>query len=116
MIVDCGCHGIDIRGKIIRHRYALHYKTQIFGGLVERRMRRVRHDDLNSPQLWIDKDLRVPVRLIYTEKDSGDKIDIRLLGFQSDVVGRWSGDTDEQIKLKKLKWMDEVLDILFRGR
>jgi uncharacterized Rossmann fold enzyme len=42
--------------------------------------------------------------------------DIRLLGFQSDVVGRWSGDTDGQIKLKKLKWMDEVLDILFAGR
>ncbi|MCH2358290.1 MAG: hypothetical protein MK235_02065 [Candidatus Poseidoniales archaeon] len=42
--------------------------------------------------------------------------DIRLLGFQSDVVGRWSGDTDQQIKLRKLKWMDEVLDILFKGR
>jgi len=42
--------------------------------------------------------------------------DIRLLGFQSDVIGRWSGDTDGQIKLKKLKWMDEVLDILFEGR
>ncbi|HIM92506.1 MAG TPA: hypothetical protein EYM62_01045 [Candidatus Poseidoniales archaeon] len=42
--------------------------------------------------------------------------DIRLLGFQSDVVGRWSGDTDQQIKLRKLKWMDEVLDILFKSR
>lgn len=41
--------------------------------------------------------------------------DIRLLGFQSDVIGRWSGDTDGKIKLKKLKWMDDVLDILFDG-
>ena len=41
--------------------------------------------------------------------------DIELLGFQSALVGRWTGDTDEATKLRKLKWMDEVLDILSQG-
>lgn len=37
---------------------------------------------------------------------------ITLLGFQSDVVGRWTGITDPMLKLRKLKWMDEVLELL----
>jgi hypothetical protein len=46
-------------------------------------------DDQESPQLWIDKNLRVPVRLIYTEKTSGEKIDIRFLGFGSPQTREW---------------------------
>ena len=37
---------------------------------------------------------------------------ITLLGFQSDFVGRWTGITDPVLKLRKLKWMDEVLQLL----
>jgi uncharacterized Rossmann fold enzyme len=37
---------------------------------------------------------------------------ITLLGFQSDPIGRWTGVTDPVLKLRKLKWMDEVLQLL----
>ena len=37
---------------------------------------------------------------------------ISMLGTRTDVVGRWSGITDENAKLEKLKWMSEVLNIL----
>ena len=45
--------------------------------------------DHESPQLWIDKDLRVPVRLIYNDEASGEKIDIRWLGFGSPQTREW---------------------------
>ena len=37
---------------------------------------------------------------------------ITLLGFQSDTIGRWTGVTDPIRKLRKLKWMEEVLELL----
>lgn len=37
---------------------------------------------------------------------------IRLIGFRSDKIGRWTGITDPVRKLRKLKWMEAVLDIL----
>ena len=37
---------------------------------------------------------------------------IRLLGTNSDSVGRWSGETHEPTKLEKLKWMEKTLRIL----
>ncbi|MEC7685977.1 MAG: hypothetical protein VX779_01730 [Candidatus Thermoplasmatota archaeon] len=40
---------------------------------------------------------------------------ISMLGTRTDVVGRWSGITDEGAKLEKLKWMSEVLKILEIG-
>ena len=40
---------------------------------------------------------------------------ISMLGTRTDVVGRWSGITDEKAKLEKLKWMREVLKILEIG-
>jgi len=40
---------------------------------------------------------------------------ISLLGTRTDVVGHWSGITDEETKLEKLKWMSEVLKILGIG-
>jgi len=45
--------------------------------------------DLESPQLWIDKALRVPVRLIYGDETSGDKLDIQWLGFGSPQTREW---------------------------
>ncbi len=37
---------------------------------------------------------------------------IRLLGTNSDSVGRWSGETHEPTKLEKLKWMEQSLRTL----
>lgn len=42
----------------------------------------------NKPQIWIDKRLRVPVRLVYVD-GSGNVVDQRLLGFGSAVTGEW---------------------------
>ena len=36
---------------------------------------------------------------------------IRMLGTRTDVVGRWSGKTQEQMKMKKLQWMRRILSI-----
>ncbi|HJM19440.1 MAG TPA: hypothetical protein QF802_03180 [Candidatus Thalassarchaeaceae archaeon] len=40
---------------------------------------------------------------------------ITLLGFQSNSIGRWTGVTEPVLKLRKLKWMDEVLQLLMEG-
>ncbi len=37
---------------------------------------------------------------------------VKLIGFSTKKIGRWSGVTDEEIKLQKLTWMKKVLDIL----
>ena len=39
------------------------------------------------------------------------KENIKLLGTRSDIVGRWSGDTEESSKLQKLQWMKSILQI-----
>ncbi len=44
--------------------------------------------ETNKPQLWIDKRLRVPVRLIRVD-GSGNVIDQQLHGFGSPVTGEW---------------------------
>lgn len=44
--------------------------------------------ETNKPQLWIDKSLRVPVRLIQVD-GRGTVIDTRYLGFGSPVTSEW---------------------------
>jgi len=39
------------------------------------------------------------------------KKNIKLLGTRTDIVGRWSGDTEESSKLQKLQWMKSILEI-----
>ena len=34
----------------------------------------------------------------------GRKENVKLLGTRSDIVGRWSGDTEKSSKLQKLQW------------
>jgi uncharacterized Rossmann fold enzyme len=41
--------------------------------------------------------------------------EITLLGYRSDVVGQWSGATDPERKLRKLIFMQEVIDGLLEG-
>ncbi len=36
---------------------------------------------------------------------------IKMLGTRADVVGRWSGKTQEQMKIEKLQWMRRILAI-----
>ena len=40
---------------------------------------------------------------------------ISLLGYRSDIVGQWSGATDPERKLRKLIFMQEVIDRLLEG-
>jgi|TARA_B110000881_G_scaffold220689_1_gene246759 hypothetical protein len=37
---------------------------------------------------------------------------ISILGTRTDIVGKWSGITNEKIKLLKLQWMEKILQIL----
>ncbi|MBC8437697.1 MAG: hypothetical protein H8D82_00330 [Euryarchaeota archaeon] len=37
---------------------------------------------------------------------------IKLIGFRSDRIGRWTGITNPERKLRKLKWMEKVLEVL----
>ena len=39
------------------------------------------------------------------------KDNIKLLGTRSDIVGRWSGNTEKSSKLQKLQWMKSILKI-----
>jgi uncharacterized Rossmann fold enzyme len=39
------------------------------------------------------------------------KNQIKMLGTRTDVVGRWSGKTQEQTKIEKLQWMSRILSI-----
>lgn len=41
--------------------------------------------------------------------------EINLLGYRSDIVGQWSGATDPERKLRKLIFMQEVIDKLLEG-
>ncbi len=36
---------------------------------------------------------------------------IKMLGTRADIVGRWSGKTDEEKKIEKLQWMRRILGI-----
>jgi hypothetical protein len=47
------------------------------------------HWEVTKPQLWIDKELSVPTRLIEVDKQSGAITDTRLYGFGSAVTGEW---------------------------
>lgn len=41
---------------------------------------------------------------------------IALIGFKTGVVGRWSGSTISELKLKKLEWMEQIVTELGFGR
>ena len=68
-------------------------------------------DGMSNPGGFTDGDRAACiVRSIGVPADS-----ISMLGTRTDVVGRWSGVTEEETKLEKLKWMSEVLRILGIG-
>ena len=39
------------------------------------------------------------------------KEQIKLRGFQTNSIGRWTGSTNPERKMRKLEWMRRVLDI-----
>lgn len=45
--------------------------------------------ELDKPQLWIDKNFRVPVRLIEVDPKSRELVDTRLIGYGSAQTGEW---------------------------
>ena len=56
--------------------------------------------DLSSPQLWVDKTLRVPVRFIYQDPKSDETIDIRWLGYGSAQTGEWHPRQIDTLKIE----------------
>ncbi len=40
----------------------------------------------DKPQLWVDRQLRVPVRLVYLDAGSGKRLELRLRGFGSAIT------------------------------
>ena len=40
-----------------------------------------------------------------------ERVQIKLRGFQTESIGRWTGQTNPERKMRKLEWMKRVLDI-----
>jgi hypothetical protein len=37
---------------------------------------------------------------------------VELVGFSTDTIGPWSGSTNEEQKIRKLTWMQRILELL----
>jgi hypothetical protein len=79
--------------------------------------------ETNKPQLWIDKELLAPIRLIDVEKSSGAVTDTRLLGVGSPVSGEWypqkievwqNGKLVESTTYTKIRLNEEINEDLFK--
>ncbi len=57
---------------------------------------------MDRSQIWIDKKYRAPIRLISVDRGSGEKTDIRLLGYGSGATGEWLPYRIEVYKNDKL--------------
>ena len=85
----------------------------------------VAEDQVNPPELVLTH--QTPERIVgmhnpggFTDGDRAaciltalgvSKNQIKMLGTRTDVVGRWSGKTQEQTKIEKLQWMSRILSI-----
>ena len=85
----------------------------------------VAEDQVNPPELVLTH--QTPERIVgmhnpggFTDGDRAaciltalgvSKNQIKMLGTRTDVVGRWSGKTQEQTKTEKLQWMSRILSI-----
>jgi hypothetical protein len=79
--------------------------------------------ELNKPQLWIDKNFRVPVRLIEVDSATKEVRDTRLLGFGSAMTGEWwprqvqsykNGELVETLTYTEVKVNEPVDPALFK--
>ena len=79
--------------------------------------------ELNKPQMWIDKELYVPVRVIQVDKKSGAVTDTRFLGIGSAVTGEWyperielwrEGKLVESTTYSSVRLNEDVSEDLFR--
>lgn len=77
----------------------------------------------NKPQLWVDKELDVPIRLVTVDKKSGAITDTRYLGVGSAVTGEWfperievwrDGKLVESTTYVSVRLNEDVSDDLFR--
>lgn len=80
--------------------------------------------DLSKPQLWIDKNLLVPVRMIEVDKATGAVTDTRLYGIGSAITGEWfpqrvelwrDGKLVEATSYRSARLNEEVNEDLFRA-
>jgi len=58
--------------------------------------------DLDSPQVWIHKELLVPIRFIYQDPKTDENIEIRWLGYGSEQTGEWHPGQIDTLKDGKL--------------
>ena len=86
---------------------------------------RLAEEQTNPPELVLTHQTQNPIDGMYNPGGftDGDRAacfltalgvhreNIKLLGTRSDIVGRWSGDTEESSKLQKLQWMKSILQI-----
>lgn len=79
--------------------------------------------ETNKPQLWIDKDLFLPIRLITVDRGSGAVTDIRLLGVGEAITGQWypqrievwqNGKLIESTTYSSARLNEEVSEDLFK--
>lgn len=80
--------------------------------------------ETNKPQLWIDKEMMVPLRLIEVEKPSGSIVDTRLIGIGSATTNEWfpqrievwrDGKLVETTTYTSARINEEVSEDLFRA-
>lgn len=74
-----------------------------------------------KPQLWIDKEFLLPIRLL-TKGDDGSTVDVRLLGYGSGATGEWfprrietyrNGDLVESVTYDSAELNTNLDDALF---
>jgi hypothetical protein len=79
--------------------------------------------ELNKSQLWIDKDLFLPIRLIHVDRQSGSVTDTRFLGVGSALTSEWfpqrielwkDGKLVESTTYSSARLNEEVSEDLFR--
>ena len=62
---------------------------------------------MHNPGGFTDGDRAVCFAL--SQNVSNEQIHLR--GFRTDSIGRWTGQTNPERKMRKLEWMSRVLDI-----
>ena len=63
-------------------------------------------DGMYNPGGFTDGDRAICIALALGAEN------IELVGFSTDIVGKWSGHTDTNYKLAKLQWMKRIIELL----
>ncbi len=81
--------------------------------------------DTDKPQLWVDKNLLAPIRLVTIGKDNATRSETRWLGWGSPLTGEWfpryievwqDGELVERTTIVRVKVNQPLDDALFKVR